>query len=134
MAGTANLKHKAWKVFSSYIRLKGSSGGSNVCITCGKRYPISKLTAGHFIAGRNNSILFDERNCHPQCTTCNILLYSNPTAYRRFMMKTYGEEVIKELQIKAKKEEKLLPSDFEKIYDTYKRKLEKLLKDLKFSK
>ena len=51
------------------------------------------MQAGHWIPGRHNSILFDERNCHSQCYHCNIGLQGSPIKYYDRMLKEYGEEV-----------------------------------------
>jgi len=61
-----------------------------------------KLDAGHFIAGRHNAVLFDERNIHIQCKTCNAFLEGNRLEYNRFMLKKYGQEVINDLERRDK--------------------------------
>jgi hypothetical protein len=62
------------------------------------RKPYQELQAGHFIPGRHNSVIYDERNVHPQCYACNVMMHSNPIKYFRFMQQTYGDEVIEELE------------------------------------
>ena len=96
----AKLKKDVWKVFSLYIRQRNAdSNGYTNCITCGVRKHFKELQAGHFIPGRRNAILFDERGCHAQCYACNCgWLKGNPRMYDKFMRETYGEEVIKDLE------------------------------------
>jgi hypothetical protein len=66
MSKTLKLaKDKAWRAFSEYIRTKeclettGSPFGG-ICVTCGREYDYMELQAGHFLASRCNSILFEE--------------------------------------------------------------------------
>lgn len=88
-------RKKAWAVFSRYIRLKYSDfEGFCKCVTCGISKSYKEMHAGHFIDGRNNTVLYDERLVHPQCFHCNSkqpgCLSGNKVAYTVFMMKTYG--------------------------------------------
>lgn len=66
-------KALAWKAFSVMIRKsKANHHGFGVCVTCPPKKAIKpwrELQAGHFVAGRGNSVLFDERLVHPQCLT-----------------------------------------------------------------
>jgi len=76
MAKTAKAKAKeaCWKAFSKYIRTRdcirfGNSLTDGMCVTCKRTYPFKKLQAGHFIQGRGNSVLLDERLVYSQCLT-----------------------------------------------------------------
>jgi len=96
------MKKKAWREFSRYIRTRDclkSTGSAEAgrCVTCGKIYPFAKLQAGHFVPGRRNAGLFDERGVHAQCYACNVGLHGNWPEYLRFMELEYGQEVIDEL-------------------------------------
>lgn len=86
----SGAKKKAWDAFSKYIRARDKK-----CVTCGA---VTNLQAGHFIGGRHNSVLFDERNCHAQCYGCNVGKKGNMVQYYKFMFKRYGQNVIDELQ------------------------------------
>lgn len=123
----STAKKRAWKAFSLWVRHRGASGDTNVCVTCGCRYPITgrgAIQAGHFVAGRTNSILFDERNCHPQCYICNVVKKGNMVKYYKFMLKKYGQKVIDELDRLATKSVKYSVSDYLEIESKYKKKLE----------
>ncbi len=66
-------KKKAWVAFSISIRVSSADkDGRCLCYTCGKKYHWKELQAGHFTAGRSNSILFDGRQVRPQCYICNV--------------------------------------------------------------
>jgi len=122
-------KDKAWKAFSIYIRTKGSIGNLNTCITCRRMKPISAiggLQAGHFVPGRTNATLFDERGVYPQCYGCNVGKKSNPIKFYKFMLKTHGQKVIDELDRLSGTTVKYTVQDYLKIEKKYKRKLVKL--------
>jgi hypothetical protein len=93
-----SLKDKVWNQFSIYIRRRDAADGHVCCVTCWIEIPWKEAHAGHFVPGRNNSTLFDERNCHAQCFRCNITLCGNPGAYEDFMLKRYGRKVVSELR------------------------------------
>lgn len=97
----AKLKALAWKLFSVYIRLRDSDFYGMVrCYSCGQRFHWKRVHAGHFIPGRHNSILFDERNVHGQCYVCNVRMHGNTLPYLDHMLKDYGLEVVNELRAK----------------------------------
>jgi hypothetical protein len=72
--------------------------GAAACVTCGTIYPWSggEMHAGHFLPGRSQSILFDPRNCHPQCCYCNTH-GGYPQQYKMYMIAEYGSDVVEEL-------------------------------------
>lgn len=69
----SQAKKRAWKAYSLYIRLKDADPqGMVTCYTCDKKYHYKKMNAGHGIAGRTNSILFEDKIVRCQCAGCNI--------------------------------------------------------------
>jgi len=96
-----SAKKKAWKAFSEYIRLRDAlettdTKNALICCTCKKLYPAfgkGCAQAGHFIGGRHNVHLFDEKQVHGQCYNCNINLKGNWPAYQEFMRNKYGLEI-----------------------------------------
>lgn len=122
-------KDKAWSVFSKYIRFKyADKDGYCQCVTCGVIKHWKEIHAGHFIDGRNNSVLFDERLVHPQCFHCNSkrpgCLNGNKVAYTLFMLKkghtSSDIAVFEGLKHKVKK---MRIADFKDIEDKYLDKL-----------
>ncbi len=89
--------------------------GQCVCVTCGKVQPwsggLGGMHAGHFLASRRNSIIFEEDNVWPQCSHCNRYESGNPQAFRMWMEAVRGMEVIdrlrklKETSVNFKKDE-----------------------------
>jgi hypothetical protein len=87
------LKDKTWKMFSLYIKLRDADeNGICTCCTCGQRmnFNSEKCHAGHFIAGRNNTVLFDENLVHAQCAKDNIWGSGEQGLYFLFMKDKYG--------------------------------------------
>ncbi len=77
------------------------------CVTCGKAFPFKELQAGHFIPGRYNGILFEEDGVHAQCRGCNILGRGRLSEYQRYMLESYGQEVIDDLYDKSRRPRKI---------------------------
>lgn len=99
----SKLKNKLWPIYSLFIRTRDclrTTGCTSwgLCISCGKRYHIKLLQAGHFIPGRHNANLYYDRGCHAQCYNCNVNLKGNTLAYMDALIRTYGEGIIAELR------------------------------------
>ena len=76
--------------------------GQVVCVTCGKVGPwssgLSGMHTGHFLASRRNSIIFDEDNVAPQCSSCNRYHGGMPQQFRLWMLHERGVETINRLE------------------------------------
>lgn len=125
------LKKDCWEIFSVYIRVRDcirTTGCPSwgLCISCGKRYHIKLLQAGHFIPGRHNSNLFYERGVHAQCYNCNINLKGNTLNYADALVELYGEDIIEELRENARKTKKFTIAELEEFKLKLKEKLDKL--------
>ena len=113
------VKLKAWEAFSLFIRLRDSSEyGMGNCCTCKQLLHYKRANAGHFIAGRRNSILFDEKCVHFQCVQCNIQ-GGNGAEYYPFMLETYGQGEIDRLRALKHTTLKLSYDDFDEIRQKY---------------
>ena len=94
-----NLHKKAWSLMSLYIRTKGmDENGMNSCYTCGVVKHYKELHAGHFWHG---CLDFDERNLKAQCPQCNQNKSGNLAVYATRLVKEYGEEWFKQLEVDA---------------------------------
>lgn len=126
-------KSKAWKAFSAYIRLRDAIATTGTkdsckCITCGRVYPafgVGCIQAGHFIPGRNNSVLIDEKFVNGQCYHCNVGLKGNWVPYRRKMVEMYGEEAVNEVESRTGVKQ-IKAYEWKEIEEKYK----KMYKDL----
>lgn len=125
-------KSKAWKVFSLYIRLKAvkeagqPQTGMGRCYTCGSYKDVKDLDAGHWLQGRHNSVMFDERNVHPQCTACNRFKHGNLIEYTMQMQKEYGMAVCEDLRALNNESKPMKTSDYQEIYKEYTDKLKNI--------
>lgn len=113
-------KEKAWKAFSRAIRLRDclfTTGSTEYgkCCTCGRVFPYGQLQAGHFIAGRNNSILFEPRAVHGQCRGCNLYGHGKQAEYGKFMLEKYGKDTVAALILQANMSLKYTADDYEDI-------------------
>jgi hypothetical protein len=82
--------------------------------------------AGHFVSGRTNAVLYDERVVRVQCPRCNIFLGGNYAAYTLRMLDDNGRSVVDELLALKHQTLKFTRSDLEEKIEMYKRKLETL--------
>lgn len=104
----AIAKDKAWGSFSIYIRTRDclrftGDPTQGKCITCNKPFDFKHLQAGHFINGRGNAVLFDERLVYSQCYFCNCKppfgLNGNLINYTLFMLSEgYTQDEIADFQ------------------------------------
>lgn len=116
------LKKRVWKEFSIFIRTRGAdSEGMNECITCNSgKVHWKLLQAGHFVRGRLNANLFDERGCNPQCYICNIHRQGNVIKYYKWMLVVYGQAVIDELEAQNNATKKWQGGELQGMLDHYK--------------
>ncbi len=92
------LRRRLDKVFSDFIRQRGAWDEYNNCVTCGMSKPWQELQCGHYYSRRHTATRYDERNCHPQCGRCNVLLRGNYPSYARYMQAKYGQGILDELE------------------------------------
>ncbi len=75
--------------------------GQCVCVTCGKRLPwksgIGGMHTGHFLGSRCFSIVLEEENVAPQCSSCNRYHSGMPQEFKQWMEHARGEKVIDRL-------------------------------------
>lgn len=95
----SELKKKLDSVFSLWVRNRGSKDGMNACVCCGVVKPIKELQCAHYFSRRYMALRFHEKNCHPNCMHCNVLLNGNYPAYAKFMVNNYGQQEIDRLDM-----------------------------------
>lgn len=88
---------------------------------------MQKLQAGHFVAGRSNAVLFDERGVNSQCYGCNVREHGNTTTYWVWMEEKYGREVIDELISQKNTTVKFRYFELDDIAEKYKEKTRQLI-------
>lgn len=124
-------KKKSWNIFSKYIRRKEclETTGTleyGICFTCGKRIRYEDSDAGHFVAGRQNAVLFEESAVHIQCKDCNQGKGGNPEIYRSRMIIKYGEKEVERLENMRHTVVKMSAMDYNDILINYKAKLREI--------
>ena len=82
--------------------------------------------AGHFVSGRTNAVLFDERIVKPQCPRCNIFLGGSYAAYTLRILDEVGRDKVDEFLALKHQTLKFTRSDLEEKIAYYKQKLETL--------
>lgn len=91
-------KGKAWEAIKKYVRAKEKD-----CYTCtAKNLSGINAQAGHFlpvaIVGSNNTLSWDERQIHLQCSRCNGVGQGQQVAYRLKLVAEFGESIVQELE------------------------------------
>lgn len=115
------LKKKVWKEFSIFIRSRrADSDGITKCVTCAVRKHWKEMQAGHFLRGRLNSNLFDERGTNEQCYACNVGRDGNVVEYYEWMLVNHSKEVIDELRQKNNVTHKWQPGELIGLLSHYK--------------
>ena len=125
----STLKNKCWKLCSEHIRRKyADKNGLVQCITCGKISHWKSMQASHLVAGRGNSILFDERGIYPACMRCNVFKGGNILMYMKFLENKLGVEKAVELRdeliMKSRIPLKRTVEDYEKLIIYFTQKLQ----------
>ncbi len=122
----AKMKVKAWTQYSIFIRQRDADAdGIVACVTCGDLKHWKQGDAGHFLGGRTNANLFEERGVHFQCKPCNggfkqKIHINIPEAYKQYIIERYGESAVDELVARRKETVQYTIKDFEEIYEKYK--------------
>lgn len=126
----AGLRNRLTDLISKYVRLKAADENGVVqCVTCPWRGNWKDADSGHFVAGRTAAgltVLLDPRGQHVQCQHCNRGLRGNPVAYEAFMLKTYGDTVVKELRAARNIVTKLSGYQLQELMREYRTKIDLL--------
>lgn len=119
------LKTKLWELTSKYVRYSAiESDGLVQCVTCYRRLLPTEIHAGHFQPKKRGlNIYFDLRNIHPQCPQCNMFERGRLATYAVYMVKTYGEGILEELERASHETVKWHRSGFEERIEDLKNKL-----------
>lgn len=123
-AGLRNLKAKAWKLFSEYVRRKhADSDGVATCYTSGVRAHWKNLQCGHAIGGRHNAVLFDEEICRPQSVAENIYKRGNYPVFTTKLIEENGFEWWKEKLEGSKRVVKFSRAELEELIEHFQQKI-----------
>lgn len=92
------LKKELDRIFSLYIRHRDEG----VCFTCGKKAPIEKMQAGHYVSRSVLSLRYDPLNVHCQCVGCNVFKHGNYPKYALRLIQESGAGILDYLEKKSK--------------------------------
>lgn len=114
------LVKEADRVFSLYVRTRGSTYGYNHCFTCGIYLPIEQIQAGHFIARRYTNTRWHPLNVWQQCNRCNVELSGNLEIYEKKLVAQYGQLAVDALHDLARTNNGLSEDEIAQIIKKYK--------------
>lgn len=111
---------EADRVFSIYIRNRGSTYGYNHCFTCGVYFPVEILQNGHFRSRRYINTRWHTVNCWPQCNHCNVELSGNLVKYEKKLRSMFGDDAIDGLFDLSLSYNQITDDDIQEIIKKYK--------------
>lgn len=97
-ASVSKLKKTLDAIFSRYIRLRDAGQ----CYTCPKKDHWKKMQCGHFVPRQYLALRYSEINCHCQCYACNMLYNGQPSKFAQNLLRDYGDNVLRVLEIERK--------------------------------
>ncbi len=93
-----------WSCSVTSLRLKHADSLGNVkCYTCDYQNHWKKIQNGHLVSRYYLNTRFDERNCRPQCYTCNMFRNGMIPDFSQRLEQELGEGITKELYRDANK-------------------------------
>lgn len=120
MTKKSNLIKETDRVFSLYIRKRGSKHGYNNCFTCGVYLPIEDLQCGHFRPRRFLSTRWHPFNCWPQCNRCNVELGGNLKVYEDKLIALYGQDAVDGIYLLSHSYSKVTEADLKETINKHK--------------
>lgn len=121
-----DLKAKADRVFSEYVRKRDSKNGYFVCISCGRILPYEQADCGHYINRIHMATRYSEINCNAQCRKCNRFDEGNMSGYRQGLVKKYGEQRVLLLEMQKNDTKKYSNFEYQALIQHYQKEIKKL--------
>lgn len=121
----SDLRKRARDLFQKWIRQRDAK---LPCISCDKEVA-QQFDGGHYLkAELYTGLIFDEDNCHKQCSYCNDYLKGNVIEYRKRLINRIGLCKVEDLEARADKSRVYKFSRLELlgIADTYRDRLKEL--------
>lgn len=120
-----------WSIFSKFIRARDASWqGYCRCISCSTTKKWKEMDAGHFIpVGSDRALKYNEKNVNAQCRGCNNYKSGNLIEYRIGLIKKYGENEVKKLELSHEfktTHKKLNQLEINELHKFYKQKFAEL--------
>ena len=80
---------------------------------------MASTQAGHYLRRAIQATRYNERNVHPQCLMCNVFKHGELPKYALFLIKTYGPNILEELEIESRKLTKTSIGYYTEIIEKY---------------
>ena len=123
-------KRYAISAFNLYIRWRDADSFVWVtCCSCGKRVPLDRSDAGHFVSCDREPTRFDEQNVHGQCRQCNRFASGRAAEHGVFIEKKYGEGTCDAIRERSRGNGKRSDEDHANIKKEYRAKLKALFRE-----
>lgn len=127
---TSVLQQRLDQIFSQYIRLRDANdNGFCRCITCNSMWRWQVIQNGHYIDRRHIGTRYDDRNCNPQCSSCNIGLRGNLDKYKRAIIEKHGVKLLEELEAAKLSSGKWTTTDYQEKIAYYKTEVKRIRKE-----
>ena len=116
------------RVFSEYIRLYyANKDGVCRCITCKRPFFWKQIDAGHFIQRDRKATRYDEKNVHPQCSSCNRFKSGEQYAHGKEIDILHGKGTAERLRVISQMRGAKLPRSWLEYHlKIYRQKVKKL--------
>lgn len=95
------------------------------CSCCKKKLG-EDIQVSHFVTRRIHAVRWNLKNVSGSCPGCNLRHNFNPVPYARYMIDTYGKEVLDELFVTKNTVKKLSMSDLRDIEEGLNETLHKM--------
>jgi hypothetical protein len=128
----SKYRAEARKEFQHFIRLRDKD---LPCISCGCLVT-KQWDGGHYFkAELYSGLIFNEDNCHKQCSKCNDFLSGNELMFRDGLIARYGQEYVDKLTSEkdALRNYKYSKIELIALKEKYKQKIKDLITDGKDS-
>jgi len=107
------------KVFSHYIRQRGSVNGMATCFTCGKVDEWQNMDCGHFMSRKHYATRWDESNCQVQCKSCNVFRYGEQFKFGINLDQQFGSGTAEGLLSKSRETAKFSNNELLELIEYY---------------
>ena len=86
-------------VFSHYLRQKYADEYGYVrCYTCDAILPWTEIQCGHYYSRGAQATRWDEKDCRPQCYSCNVGKNGNYPVFAKRLRQEIGDDGMDELE------------------------------------
>ena len=122
----SKLIKKLDKVFSQYIRTRGTEDGWGNCYTCSARKHWKEVDAGHFQSRGKYATRWNEKNVQFQCKRCNGFRGGEQYKFAQQLDVTYGEGTADQLVKESNQISKYGVNDLRELITLYTNKCEQI--------